>query len=215
MSMFAKAKSVEAFAPSSKKGKAEVLMTGLKDYAEIDALVKALTALQKTMGGELKEFAADEFMEMTANIGHRPDNFKGVEGIASASMELRKRSSASPLTEEEINLLVAAGLTVEKKVSVNKLFGINPKFAEDQVLLARVEKALTGIVPEDFIVVQDERFTSTVSDETIDQAFRVKNMPRKLFDTVSTLAIKAKLTVTDLPVILESVKKLFAVPAKD
>ncbi len=207
--LFKKAKNAAPFVATPKKGdKQEVQMTGLEMYAQVDAAIKALTAMQKAMGAELKEFAAEEFLNRTAILGHRPDNFRGVEGAASASMELRKRSSASALTDEEAALLTMKGLPIETKVTVPMLFAINPEFQSNDALLEKVSKAIEGIVPENFIVVQEEVSRPVVSDETIEAAFRVKGMDRPLFDIVTTLAIKPKLDTTDIGAIIDGVKTL-------
>jgi len=216
--LFSKPKSVEAFvAPKAgKAGKPQVTILGLMNYTSVDVAVKALGALGKTMAADIKEFAKTEFMAMTKIVGHRPDNFKGVEIVdgvtATASMELRKRSSASSLTEEEAELLKGYGLKVETKIAVNKLFGINPKYAENEELLAKVSAAIEAFVPEDFIVEQAEVSSHIVSDETIEAAFKVRDpageMPNALFDVVTTLAIKPKMDKVDLPKILDSLKEM-------
>lgn len=206
MSLFKNAEKIEA--PAAKKGKkAEkpgVQMSGLQTLTEIDTLIKTLTALKGTYEEQVKKEAYDYFVEHAD--GKRPENFRGVEGNASASIELRKRSSASALSEAEVTLLKSHGIAAEKKIVTQQLFGINPKYASDDKLLDKVSKAISKFVPEDFIVVQEEKSAMIVSDEAIEKVFTLK--PAVLHDimgTVTTLAIKPKLEEVDIDEVIQNV----------
>lgn len=207
-SLFAKAKTISA--PPAKKAankKDEVEISGLEQLAEIDALMKSLDTMRKSIAEDIKTQALDHFYKTAIVIEKRPENFRGTEGIASASIELRKRSTASALNESEIALFEENGIPLEKVVATPKLFGINPIYAEDERLLERVSKALERIVPDDFIVVQEERSKTVVADSTIDDIFaRIRKLPRGVMDTVSVIAIKPKLETTDMKTIIEGLK---------
>lgn len=206
MGMFDKAAVVKTAKPA-KAGKTEVQVVGLKTLAEVDALIKALSTIQATLSAEVKTFAFDHFY--TTAHGVRPTSFRGVDGDASASIEMRKKSTMSVLGEAEQKLLTDAGVPFEKMVATQKMFGINPKYSEDQVLLAKVEAALTGQVPEDFIVVQEEKSKFVVTDATVEQAF-AKSASRDVIAAVTVLAIKPKLAVTDIAAIMDDVKAMIA-----
>jgi hypothetical protein len=206
MGMFKTAKVVETKKPA-KAGKAEVQVSGLKTLAEIDALIKALDTLKSTLSTEVKDFAFDHFYT-TAN-GVRPTSFRGIDGDASASIEMRKKSTMSVLGEAEQQLLTEAGVPFEKMVGTVKMFGINPTYTTNDDLLAKVEAALTGIVPEDFIVVQEEKSKYVVTDATVEQAF-AKNASREVIAAITVLAIKPKLAVTDIATIMDDVKAMIA-----
>jgi hypothetical protein len=205
--MFKNAKVVKEAKPA-KAGKAEVEMPGLKTHAEIDALIKALTTIKGTLDVELKIEAMDKFMELGQN-GIRPESFRGIDGTASASIELRKRSTMSPLTTEQVALLAAHNVSVETLVGTHKMFGINPTYTENTDLLDKVEAALAGIVPEDFIVVQEEKSKIVVGEKTMIEAFANK-APRAVIEAITVLAIKPKLAVTDIAAIMDSVKEMIA-----
>ena len=68
-----------------------------------------------------------------------------------------------------------------------------------------MEVTFEKIVPEDFIMVQEERSSNVVTDETIEAAFS-KKAPREVIRTITTMALKPKLETTDLKVILDDIK---------
>jgi len=209
MAMFKNAKTIEAPAAPSKAKKLEIHLTGLKQVAEIDALIKALSSVQISFKADVEAQAFTEFMTLAAD-GTRPESFRGFEDDASASVELRKRSTMSALSEDEVALLAKHGLKAEKMIATPKLFGINPKHAENTELLEKVEAALANIVPEDFIVVQEERSKFVVADSVIEAAFKSK-APREVIKMVTTFAVKPKLEHTDIANIIEHVKDLITV----
>lgn len=211
MGMFDKAK-VVAPAKAPKKGKDQIAMPGIQQVAELDALIKSLTAIHATASANIKTAAMDKFIER-AN-GKRPESFRGIDGSASASVECRKRGTNSPLNDEQVALLLANGLVAEKSISVNKMFGINPIYAEDTKLLEQVETALSDIVPEDFIVVQEEKFKHVVTDAVMDKAFK-DNAPRAVLEIVSTLALKPKLDTIDIDAIMKNVRSMIKIEATE
>lgn len=172
MSMFNKAKTI-APAPKAKLGKpakAEVEIAGIEHLAMIDTLQKTLETVRATLESEVKSAAAERFIAHIKATGQKPDNFTGVEGNGFASLQFRRKSSAYALSEEAVALLRENGIEPHKEVTTPALFAINPAYASDQDLLAKVEKALTKIVPEDFIVQQEEQSKLTATEETLNTA---------------------------------------------
>jgi hypothetical protein len=204
--LFKKAVALEAPIAAAKKAdkKEHVELKGLKELAEIDALIKSLSTIKASLEADVKGKGFDTFFEMAQN-GKRPDSFRGTDGTASASVEMRKRSTASVLSDSEVDLLTSHGIKVEKKVTTQMLFAINPSYAADGELLEKVSEAISAIVPEDFIMVQEEKSSNVVSDETIEAAF-AKRAPREVIKTITTMALKPKLETTDLKVILDDIK---------
>lgn len=190
--MFSTAKTIAAKPTAkAKKDKLSVEISGLADVAKLDALIKAATAMKATLETEVKTVGFAKFMEI-AN-GTRPTSFEGTDGDATASVELRKRGTNSALNEDEVAALATAGITPFKQVVTNGLFAINPKYAEDATLLGKVEKVLAKLVPEDFIVRQDEVSKLVVSDEMLDAAFRDGKSPA-VIELLTTMALKPKLS---------------------
>jgi adenosyl cobinamide kinase/adenosyl cobinamide phosphate guanylyltransferase len=207
--LFGKAKAIEITKPAAKKDTKELVnLTGLEELAQIDAAIKALTSMKKTVEADVKAEAFDHFFDKVVETHKRPDNFRGVEGIATASIEFRKRSTTSPITEEEMPLFVDNKIPLETIVTVQKLFGINPAYANNDALLEKVSAALEGIVPDDFIVVQEEVSKKVVSEEAMDAVFAAKRPNFELVKAISVMAIKPKLEKTDLPAIMEALSKM-------
>lgn len=205
--LFKKAAPVTTAKGTKKSTKAEHQINGLQQLAELDALIKSANALKASLEAEVKEQALDIAIE-TSN-GKKPDSFRGIDGIASASLEFRKRSSVSALSEAEVELLGRYDIQAERVEVIQNLFAINPKYASDDALLEKVSAALEGIVPEDFITVQEGKEKFIVNDAAVDKAFAVK-APVEVIKTVITQAIKPKLEVTDLGKIVDDLRDVLA-----
>lgn len=212
MALFKKAAPIVAAPKAGKKEKAVHAIEGLESYAQIDAAIKALEALKGSFEPAVKGAA---FNTMLATCGSRaPESFTGVDGAATASMEFRKRGTNSALKEEEVALLLANGVTPFEQEICPELFAINPKYAADDKLLEKVEAALSGIVPEDFIVQQAKISKMVVTDDNVDAVFALR--PKladdaqfgALVKTVITQAVKAKLAKTDFDEIMAAVAVL-------
>lgn len=207
MSIFANAKTIKAPAASKgKKAKVEVELPGLENFSLIGALIKSLEAVQSSFEDQVKGEARDHFI--AEGTDRRPENFRGVDGAAEASIELRKRSTRSVLNDAEIEALEADGVPVETVEDVAETFVINPAYAADSVLLGKIEKALKKVpgLPEDFILAQEGKRRVVVSDDTVSVVF-AKGLAEKFIDTVCTLAIKPKLDTPDLKAALKLAEK--------
>lgn len=192
----------------AKKEKTEITIVDLENLAQIDALMKALSGAKAAIEMSVKSQSFDQFIKTTGD-GKLPVSFRGIEGSASASMEMRKRSTASALTADEVALLALNNVAVHTQVSVQELFVVNPAYASDSKMLEKVSKAIEKIagVPEDFIQMQAEKSTQVVSEETFAAAFAGKVNP-DVVRIVSTLAVKPKLDETDISKIIDGVKSL-------
>lgn len=202
MSMFTNAKKVntETKTAKGKKAKAEFTINSFANLARVKTAITTLEGLAKVFESEVKEHGFRVFATLGAKTGIRPENFRGVEDNASGSVELRKRDTRSALSDEEMKKLTDAGLPVQKEVLVNKMFGINPKYAENADLLAKVEAALQsieGFPAEDFIVVQEEKSKNVVSDETITAAFKRLGAAQAKFEETKAPADQAAVTAAE------------------
>jgi hypothetical protein len=95
--------------------------------------------------------------------------------------------------------------------SRQKLFAVNPKYAADEALLGKVTKALEKIVPEDFIVLQEERARYVITDEVLAQVFS-KKAPREVLELCTSMSCKPQLAHTDINRILDFVCGLLTAP---
>jgi hypothetical protein len=193
MSIFAKAKAAQvAKTSAAKKTKHEIAIAGIQNLAEIKAMMASLAAVAATLEGSIKDAGFNEFLAMETQV--RPESFKGVDGQASASVEMRKRGTNSALNADEVAVLENFGLTPFKQVVTVEMFGINPAFAADSKLMNKVSKALEKIVPEGFIVVQAEESKMVVNDDLLEAAFKLEGDDRaEALRIVTTMALKPKL----------------------
>ena len=187
--------------------KEKIKIEGLEDYAMVVSLQKNLGAIQETLESKVKAQMKEVF---TRQNNKRPDNFRGIENHASASCELRKRSTRSSLTEEEVEKLEKDGIPVGTEVTVPSRFIINPEHAANQELLQKVSDAIRKVpgLPENFIVMQEEQSSRVVTDETLEKVCE-KGLIAVHFDKIAVMAIKAKLeNELDIKNVLESVRKM-------
>ncbi len=210
--MFDKAKKVEPKPAKGKKSKGrEVAVKNLNQLASIKAVLAALEGMAKTTEAEIKAQMAEEFVTEGCAIGRRPENFKGIDAGATASCQIRKRSSRSVLTEGEVELLEANGITYETIDDVEDTFVINPAYAGDSDLLQKISKKLEQIkdLPEDFIQHQEGKSRRVASDDSIQEIFTLKpEVTSELLDVVATLAIRPKLDNADLKGCLARISKV-------
>ena len=193
MSIFATAKKVAAKPAAAKKTKEEIAVAGVQQLAEIKAMMDSLAAVAKTLETQVKEAGFTEFLNMETNI--RPESFKGTDGLASCSVEMRKRGTNSALNLDEVEILTNLGLKTFTQVVTTEMFGINPIYAGDEKLMAKVSAALEKIVPEDFIVLQEGVSKQVVDDALCDAAFKLKNADDRetALRLVTTMALKPRL----------------------
>lgn len=200
--MFNKAKTTEKKAPAGKKSKGrEVVMKNLNTLASIRSVMASLESLAQTTEATVKEQMANEFVKEGCAIGRKPESFKGIDEGASASCQLRKRSSRSVLTEGEIDLLGQHGVEYETLEDIPETYIINPAYAGDSDLLGKVSKKLEGIkgLPEDFIQHQESKSRHVASEESINKIFTLDpEVTAELLDVVATLAIRPKLETEDV-----------------
>ena len=217
--MFSTAKSIVAKPTAAKKvAKVQHELSGLADLTLLKALIDSATAMAKSIETDVKAKGFDIFMESKG--GTRPSSFEGLDGIATCSVEMRKRGTNSALSDDEVGMLRKAGIEPFNQVITQELFAINPKYAEDTALLGKVEKSLAKIVPEDFIVKQEGASKFVVSDEMLDAAYRKASTDNAVLSIMTTMALKPKLSeaydmsnlITDALAVMQPKKKAVALP---
>lgn len=180
------------------KGKKKVVdavtVTGLEDLAIVNAVMKQLETLQSTLKQEVNDQMLDVFVENGMEAGKKPANFAGTDTNASGSMQLRKRTARSKLTQADTDLLDELGISYEE--SDDSFFYINKKYAGDDKLLTKVSKALDKVpgIPTDFIEATPTTYVTT--DESIDDLFKNSKLKadkvREALQVVGTLASRIK-----------------------
>lgn len=193
MSMFANAKTEAAKKPAKKKGpeKAVFDVQGIRDISTIDAIIAALSAARTTLELSVKERMFDIFVETGSEIGRKPESFRGIDEGVEASCEIRKRSTRSVLSEDDVILLQENNIPFEEIIDQKEAFLINPDYSNDSELLERVSKALENVpgMPKNFIKHQAEIKRNVASDETVDAVFKSDNVST-LMPVVTVLALK-------------------------
>lgn len=210
--LFANAKVASKPVKAAKaKEKREVEIEGLANLAAVDALIKTLSAVKETLEAEVKEQALEEFKRQVA-ASKDYENFRGIDNGASASCELRKRSTASALTEADIDLLNKYAIPFGKDIKVESCYRINPKYTGDSKLLENISKAISKVkdVPEDFIELQEGVEKNVVTADTVSAACKNPKAFNELITVIGTLAIKPKLDETNTVEILDTVKALIS-----
>ncbi len=184
---------------SSPKGKKKstaesVSIEGLEDLAIVKAVLKQLETLEGTLKKDVNDQMLDKFVESGMETGKKPANFSGVDTNASGSMQLRKRSARSVLTEADTDLLDELGISYDE--TDDSMFYINKKYAGDDKLLTKVSKALDKIpgIPTDFIEATPTKYVTT--DESINELFKNDKLKidqvRTALQVVGTLASRIK-----------------------
>lgn len=191
--LFAKAKTVSApKTAAAKKTKEEIALAGIQQLAELKAMAASIEAAMASLEGEIKEAGFEKFLEMETKV--RPESFKGVDGYGTCSVEMRKRGTNSALNADEVDALEKLGLTPFEQVVTPEMFGINPVYADNTVLMNKVSKALEKIVPEDFIVLQEGKSKLVVDEKLLDAAFKLEGEGRaEALRICTTMALKPKL----------------------
>lgn len=195
--------------PAKKDEKQHIEIKGLHTVAAIDSLIKTLEGIKATAAADVKVAAMDKFVELGTESGKKPESFRGTDGDASASVELRKRGENSKLSPAEVELLTQHGVPVKEVVAVEERFVINPTYMSDSKFLEKVSRLLEGKVPADFIQFQNKQSATVVADDTVDAVFALKDKAtRELIETVTLVALKPKLEVTDMNDLFAAVQKM-------
>jgi hypothetical protein len=203
--LFATAKTIPAKKTvAGKPAKPEIRVEGLALYAEIDALEKTLAALKETAKTQVHSVMKDYF------VANGPENFKGVDGLSTASLELRKRSSTSALNEPEQLLMAANGIPMQEVEDRPETFIINPDYKDDAALLKKASAALSKVkdLPSDFLQYQQSTKKIVTTEDSINQIFKLndKDRIRELLSIVGTLAVKPK-TAKPIEEIVDTIRE--------
>ena len=169
-------------------------------YKTVDTLVKSLTAIQKTTGTTIKQAGVDQYY-IPKGIEHNavPPNFKVKERGHVLTVILGKRADSSPLSDDELKILVENDLPFAENVTQEGALLLNTEVLTQDVLLAL--QAIIGKHPElptNLITVQQKRITHVTTDKTLPALFAKKFKPteraakiRELLPLISTLSLKA------------------------
>jgi len=172
--MFAQAKA-KAVQPNAKpkKTRDEVTVNSLDEYAAVDSVIKTLESLKETFKGEVTEQMIKYFVDTGLRNKAQPKNFTGTDATSSASMQLRKRTSRSNLSPADTDTLDGLGISYDTIEDITTTYIINPKYKDNDKLLAKVNAALGTVkgMPADFIDMQVGQKRNVVTDDSVREAF--------------------------------------------
>jgi len=200
-------------AKDPKKAKRTEPLAGVAELAALEHLqesVAAMIAMKKT---EVLDAGLDIQINRGMNKKGRPDtlyvedngdgSFKGTGNV-----QVKRRSSASAVTEEQADILNEHGIPYQASVHT-ETYVVNAKYADDKDLFARIDKALSRVqgIPEDFFEIIEEDSKPIVTDESMDAVFRLgdKKLIKELLPLVSTSLVSG-LSVTDNDAAIKSIE---------
>ncbi len=220
MTLFANAKTVPVKAPKNKKPEVETLeVEGLEDLAAIDAVIKSLTAMKSAIGEGIKTgHMTTHFVEKGIEIKKRPANYRGTDGAASASLELRNRASNINLTEAEQELCEKHNIPTVTNEETTETFIFNPIYLTNGELMGKIEAALKKVkgLPEDIIMRQPGVTTVSLDRDALDVLFtKEEAIVRDLLPVLGVLAIKPTQELDNLPNAFARVHALVVPPRKE
>lgn len=189
--MFATAKKVDRpVTPKAKAGSNRPIdvIPGWEDVCALDAIYKAIEALIKLKKGALTQVAMERLIERGLQRKGKPDTMSLQDGDAAGTISIRRRDSRQPITADEAELiadLTGEGVEVDglntspgftEVVEANPGYlAVNPAYAQDELLLKRIDKALQGVsgIPEDFIIQIESERKVVVSETATDRVFQL------------------------------------------
>lgn len=211
MAIFDKAKTIKTDKPS-KRSAPSVVMAGIEAVAALDTVIKSLTALKETKMVAVKDAMKERFIRVGLDEKRRPVNFKGIEGEASASCELRIRSKTSALSDAEVAFLTKHGIKTHTITATPETFAINPSYLQDATIMRAVEIALKKVkgLPEDFIQYQEGVSSTVVDDGALDEMFAKASKVdcEQIINTIGVLAVKPKMNEDDYKAAMKIVAKI-------
>lgn len=203
------------------KGKpVEIPFAGVEDVSILVATKKAIEGYLVAAEAKLKADMDEHFIAEGIKIQRQPENFRGEEGLGSASLQMRRSSVA--LTEETIADFKERGIEMDVQTIVVETFIISPAYANDPIFVKNLEKALgaklTEMADERGPIIQKQQGVTktTISEQGLNSIFKESEaVIRELLPRASTYAVLAKLKNGDLRSALDLVMKRFFPTAEE
>lgn len=171
--------------------------------AAIDTVQTALGKLREKADAKVMAEAFDRFVDEGFSFKKKPDNFRAIGKTSTGMIQLKKRMSSSVLDANELMVLEAYDIPVEKKVTkdIKERFFFNEELLEDPTVVEKISKALSTI-PElagkEIIKKQEKQYevAKVVGEETLEAAFHVRNRKilGEVLEIVTTMALKPTLS---------------------
>ncbi len=196
MNIFTQAPVVSGSTKEGKKSKTvEVPTKDIEILAALKTVVKSIEAEIAVVDASIKESICEYMVEKGCETESRPDNYKGIDNTSSASLQMRNRSSASALSDEEREVLDEHQISYDKSVMVPETFIINPAYATDMDILSKISDAISHLnLPADFFLKQEEKVKYIVNENSVADVFtKDEETATILLPIVTTFSITPKL----------------------
>lgn len=196
MGMFNEAAGANASAAKAKKD--DTIWFSLKNTARVARLsamkwaLKTLAAAVETDETAIKADARDEYyIAQGLKLRSTPANFKTKVAGHVIGFQMKKRSEASGLTDDEIVLCKANNIPLTEKVTVQPGLMINPAHLnQDTLKLLGQLIASHPELPRDLITKQDKVAKTVTTDASLDAVFALpEDKLRLLLPIVGVQAI--------------------------
>jgi hypothetical protein len=177
----------KAAAPVAKK-KASGPVHLIPNYAEVAAIsacIKSLEALLELKKGPITDAAQKRLIAQGLAQKSKPDAISLTDRGAGGSCYIRRKDARQPLTQDELDVIGSLIESTQEDGQVVAIAGIteavapvlalNPVYAGDEALLAKVDKALVGVkgIPDD-LIIQAVAAKTLVAESAFDRLFQEK-----------------------------------------
>lgn len=152
-----------------------VPVEGLETFAALSAVAKEIKdGFLNTERAGLDEQIYDYFIQNGLALGRCPPNFKGQSPHATASLQLRLRTPASPLTPEEVEKLNDLDLPVGESTTQQHTYRLKPDVFKNkpelvQKMLKTLDKA--GFNVGELFEEQREKSEPVAHENVFDELF--------------------------------------------
>lgn len=152
-----------------------VAIEGLETFAALTAVAKEIKdGFLATERAALDEQIYAYFIENGIALGRCPPNFKGAAPHVTASLQLRIRTPASPLSEEEVEKLKELDLPVEQVTTQEHTYRLKPDvFKNNPELVAKMLETLhqAGFKLGELFEEQQEQSAPVAAPNVFDELF--------------------------------------------
>jgi hypothetical protein len=188
-------------------------LPGVVDFRLLRKFIALGTAALASKEEAIKEAATTRLIALGVKSGKRPANFQGSEGSDEVTVIFSRRSYASALTDEEVEVLTEHDIPLETS-TVPASFVFNSEYLDDPIWRKKITLALKGF-PSDIILKTPASTRTVVSDDTIDAIFarRDPDLAEQLLPLVTTFSIRSKPNPnTDIVGLLTRVGAILGLP---
>lgn len=192
--------------PKEQKKKAEpIVVEGLLAFVGCSEAMSLIKDMQTDLEAPIKEKLVSQFITDGMAEKTVPKNFKITDVIkdeadeiltqANATATLVSKSASTELKDEEIAVLKKHKIPFLTINKVDDTLVINPAYADDQEMLAKVAEALSLVddLPKDFIMRQRIKKRTIDPDKTMQKLFtKTADVIREVLPIVASISIRSQ-----------------------